>query len=144
MKIYLAADHRGFTLKEQLKQYLIQRQYEIVDCGALALDPDDDEVDYGSAAVKQLQPEDRAVLFCGSGHGMDITANRFRHVRAILGFNQAVIEMGRAHEDANVLVIPAEWTSFEQAQTLVDTFLSTPFSNQERYLRRIKKYTHLC
>jgi len=144
MKLFLAADHRGFSLKEQIKQHLVAQGHSIVDCGAFTYNPDDDEVDFGSEAVRQMRPEDRAILLCGSGHGMDITANRFSHIRAILGFNQEVIQMGREHEDANVLVIPAGWTSENQAIIMIETFLTTPFSGKERYIRRLEKIKKLC
>lgn len=144
MKIYLAADHRGFSLKEELKQQLITQGHNVIDCGATSYNPEDDEVDFGASAVKQMQPEDRGILLCGSGHGMDMTANRFSHIRAILGFNQEVVQMGREHEDANVLVIPAGWTNSNQAIDMIKTFLTTPFSGKDKYIRRLEKIKKLC
>lgn len=139
MSIYIAADHRGFALKEHLKAHFP----EFIDRGATTLNPDDDDVDYAIAAVKSLQPEDRAILLCGSGHGMDMAANKFSHVRGILGFNLAVVQMGREHEDANVLILPAEWISTEDAINWINLFLSAPFSGKDRYLRRLHKLSSL-
>lgn len=141
MKIFLAADHRGFSLKEHAKAYLAKQSYEIVDCGATSYMPEDDYVDYGSKALDKTTwlPDDRAILFCGSGHGMDILANRHSHIRAILGFNPSVVKQGRAHEDANVLIVPADWTTSDQAIELSNLFLNTPFSEEERHIRRLEK-----
>lgn len=144
MKIILATDHRGFQLKEFIKANLLSEGFEVIDVGAITLDPTDDYVDY---AVKAVNPEvlntNIAILFCGSGHGMDITANRYSHVRAILGFNESVAKQGRNDEDANVLIIPSDWLQPEQAYNVVNSFLNTPFSNEERHLRRLSKLNQL-
>jgi ribose 5-phosphate isomerase B len=140
MKIILASDHRGFALKEQIKKYL----NTALDVGAATFDPEDDYVDYASKAVKELSGDDKIILFCGSGHGMDIAANRFPNIRAILGFNFDVVKQGREHEDANCLIIPSDWTSFDQAKKHIDIFLNTPFSNEERHLHRLEKLKHIC
>lgn len=139
MQIYLAADHRGFQLKEHIKQTFPN----FIDVGAFIYDSDDDYVNYAALACQTLKSEDRAILLCGSGHGMDIAANRFPHVRAILGFNPDVVKQGRAHEDANVLIIPADWIKPETVNQLIDAFLSTPFSKEERHLRRLNKLKSL-
>ncbi|HWS23532.1 MAG TPA: RpiB/LacA/LacB family sugar-phosphate isomerase [Anaerolineales bacterium] len=139
MNIYLAADHRGF----ELKQFLIQKFPEFIDLGAFSYDKDDNDVDFAVRAAKDLKPEDRAVLLCGSGHGMDMAANKFSHVRGILGFNPDVVQMGRDHEDANVLILPAEWTTPEEAVERINLFMSTPFSQQEKYRRRLEKLSSL-
>lgn len=142
MKIFLAADHRGFALKENAKTHLAQQSHEVVDTGAFQYEPEDDYVDYGKPAIAQMESDDKAILFCGSGHGMDILANRHSKVRAILGFNQNVIKQGREHENANVLVIPADWVSPEEISHYLDIFINTPFSNAERHIRRLEKLDH--
>lgn len=139
MTVYLASDHRGFSLKNDIKQNFP----ELVDVGPASYQEDDDYVDFGSRAVKSMQLGDRAILMCGSGHGMDITANRFPHIRAILGFNETVVKQGREHEDANVLVLPSDWTDVVQAIQLVKTFMETSFSGAERHLRRLEKLSSL-
>jgi ribose 5-phosphate isomerase B len=139
MNIYLAADHRGFNLKEIAKQYLSTTPNQITDCGATVYNPDDDFIDFGQAALNQVNEDDRAILFCGSGHGMDMLANRYKHIRAILGFNQDVVKQGREHENANVLVIPADWLKAEDLPAYIDTFLTTPASENPRYTNRLTK-----
>lgn len=139
--IYIASDHRGFKLKEFLKLHFSN----LTDMGPFSLDPDDDYIDYAQKACDPTiwQPDDLAILICGSGHGMDITANRHPYLRAILGFNKEVVQQGREHENANVLVIPSDWTTNDQAIILADLFLNTPFSNQSRHLRRLDKLSSL-
>lgn len=139
MNIYIAADHRGF----QLKQFLIEKFKEFTDLGAFYYDPDDDYPDLAQAVCSKLAPEDKAILICGSGHGMDIAANRFSQIRAILGFNSEVVKQGRAHEDANILVLPSDWTTNDQAIDLTTTFINTPFSNEARHLRRLSKLANI-
>ena len=140
MQIFLAADHRGFQLKEFLKGFLSEAGYRIEDCGAAVLTPDDDYVDFANAAaekVSQNPGEDRAILICGSGHGMDMVANKFRGVRAALCFNIGVARQSREHEDANVLVLPADWLDHHVAADIARTWLEVSFSNEERHVRRL-------
>ena len=139
MKIILGSDHRGFALKEQIKEYL----GTVLDVGAAIYDPEDDYVDYALKAVKALSNDDKIILICGSGHGMDMAANRFLNIRAILGFNLDVVKQGREHEDANCLIIPSDWTTRDQAIELTNLFLNTPFSNEKRHLRRLEKLKNL-
>ena len=98
MRIYLGADHRGFELKEQVKSWLTANEYEVEDVGDFQFDPDDDYVDYAlkvAESIEGSEEDSRGILLCGSGHGVDIVANRFPHVRAILGFNDQVTAQGR-------------------------------------------------
>ena len=94
-------------------------------------------------AIENMQGGDTAILMCGSGHGMDIVANRFESTRAILGFNNEVVVQGREDEDANVLVLPADWVDDDEVIERVEIFLNTPFSGEERHVRRIKKIENL-
>ena len=140
MKVFLGADHRGFELKEKIKLRLQENGYMVVDMGAHEKQSDDDYVDYAKVVVEGMSlRKDRAVLLCGSGHGMEMTANRYAKARAILGFNKQVTKQGREHEDANILVLAAEWVKETEAEELVKVFLETKFSNKERYKRRIMK-----
>lgn len=140
--IYLAADHRGYTLKEVLQKRLTAEGHIVEDVGAFGFVPDDDYVDFAEEAAKKVNADphhNRAILICGSGHGMDIVANKYGHVRAALGFNRDVAIQSRAHEDANVLVLPSDWLKEEEAASIVTAWLSAPFSGEDRHLRRIEK-----
>lgn len=137
--IYIGADHRGFELKEQLKVWLIEQGYDVEDVGNFILDPDDDYVDPAikvGEMVHGSDGKDVGILICGSGHGVDMVANRFLRVRAIIGFNDEVTVQGREHEDANVLVLPVNWLTTEQAIGRIKLFLSTEANTNERYVRR--------
>lgn len=146
MRIYIGADHRGFELKEQIKTWLVEQGYEVEDVGNHVFDPDDDYVDFALKVAEQIEGgevSNRGILLCGSGHGVEMVANRFLHVRAILGFNQEVTVQGRQHENANVLVLPAEWVETEEACERVRLFLETEQNNEERYMRRRARVENL-
>lgn len=146
MRIYLGSDHRGFKLKEQVKEWLLQERYEVEEAGNYEFDPDDDYVEYAikvAEMVEGSESHDRGILLCGSGHGMEMVANRFPHVRAILGFNDQVVQQGREHEDANILVLAADWVSEGQAQERVRLFLTTEVNEAGRYAKRREQMANL-
>lgn len=137
-QIFLGADHRGFAQKERLKAALAD-QYSVVDCGPAVLDPADD---YNDAAIQVAQSVLSAtvpscgILLCGSAHGISIQANRFRGIRAISGYNSELAQLGREHNDANVLCLSADHTTADQLDQIIATFLATDFSNQPRHIKR--------
>ena len=146
MRIYLGADHRGFELKETLKAWLAGEGYEVEDVGNHIFDPEDDYVDPALKVAESIEGNgttSRGILLCGSGHGVDIVANRFTHVRAIIGFNEQVTMQGRQQEDANILVLPAEWMSEEEAKERVQLFLETEKIENVRYDRRRTRIANL-
>lgn len=145
MKIYLGSDHRGFELKENLKEYLKRGGVKVEDCGADVYDQEDDYVDYAQSVAQKVSEnkETKGILICGSAHGVDIVANRFKKVRSIIGYNCDVVIQGREHEDANVLCLPSEWINQEEAQDMVKVFLETQFSGEQRHQRRLEKLKNL-
>lgn len=137
--IYIGADHRGFELKEQIKVWLIEQGYDVEDVGNFILDPDDDYVDPAikvGEMVHGSDGRDMGILLCGSGHGVEMVANRFTRVRAIIAYNDQVTIQGREHEDANVLVLPVNWLTHNEALERVSLFLQTEADKRERYERR--------
>ncbi len=144
MMLIIGADHRGFALKEELKKHLSERSIENADCSSPQFDQTDNYPDIAQKIAEQLRGNDnKAVLFCGSGHGMDIASNRFPYIRAILGFNSQVVVQGREHEDANVLVIASDWTTIDQTIERLNLFLNTPASNDPRHILRRQKLNSL-
>lgn len=138
--IYLAADHRGFKLKEALKKFLGEQGIAVEDCGAFTYDPQDDYTDFAvvaSAKIVETPSEHKGIFLCGSGHGVDIVANKFKGIRAALCWNMEVAKQSRAHDDANVLILPADWLDEEIAREIVLTWLNTPFSGEDRHSRRL-------
>src|SRR3989344_4518269 len=104
MKIYLAADHAGFELKEEVKFYLKQERYDIEDCGAYKIDSMDDYPDFvRAAALKVAQnPDSFGIVFGKSGAGECIVANKIQGIRAFLGINEENVLLAREHNDANI------------------------------------------
>jgi ribose 5-phosphate isomerase B len=148
MTIYLGADHRGFAIKEKLKAMLAGDGYDVVDCGAAAYDANDDYPDYARAVAEAIGKNpgtgwdndgDRGIVVCGSGFGVDIAANKFPGIRAILPASPDHAYVGRHDDDANVLAIASDFTDEEAVIKIVKTFLSTPFAKEERYRRRLDK-----
>jgi ribose 5-phosphate isomerase B len=144
MKMYVATDHAGFLLKEEVKKYLEDKGLEVYDCGALTLEEGDDYPQYMIKASQSVQKDSmhepsHAIIFGGSGQGEAIVANRFRHVRAIVyaGGNLELVKLGRQHNDANVLAIGARFVTAAEAIQAIELFLGTEFSHEERHADRI-------
>lgn len=141
MKVFLAADHAGFLLKEELKKFLDERGFETFDCGAFALNPEDDYPDFVERAAREVAKSKGSfsIVFGRSGAGEAIVANKIKGIRAVLGFSVENVRLAREHNDANVLSLGSRFVSYRQAKELVEVFLSTPFSGEERHKRRIEK-----
>lgn len=143
MTIYLASDHAGYELKEALMPFLRERGYEVEDSGPFTLDKADDYPDFIlPMAAKVAQNKGSFGIAIGwSGQGEAMVANRFKGARAAVyyGSNDEILKLSRAHNDANILSLGAGFVSAEAAKEAVLLWLSTPFSNEERHLRRIQK-----
>ena len=143
MKVYIGADHNGFHLRNQVIAYLKRAGYDVVDDGDTQPDPDNDFPVFAQKVVKDvLTSEDadpRGILLCGSGQGMCMAANRFKGVRALLGYNRESVRSARNDDDANILCLPANTLNKDELNVLVETFLSTPFANAPRFIRRIRE-----
>jgi len=140
-KIYLGADHRGFELKERIKEKLKKHGYVYKDLGAYEYNPDDDYTDIAIKLGEAVSNDksSKGVLFCGSGVGVCIAANKVRGIRAALGEEIEIVKKAREDDNINVLCIPADFVDAEKAFALIEIFLNTPFKFQEKYIRRIKK-----
>ncbi len=139
--LYLASDHRGFKLKEKIKEYLDKNKIIFTDLGALKYDKDDDYPDFAKIlALKILENKNNlGIALCGSGAGMSIALNRFKNIRAGLAFNPKMAEAQKQQDNIKVLVIASDFTKESTAFLMVDKFLKTKFLKKQRYLRRIKK-----
>ena len=144
MKIYIATDHRGYVLKEKIKQWLLEWNYECEDFGAHKLDLKDDYPDFISLAAQAVSknPENsRGIILGGSGQGEAIVANKYKGVRAIVyyGGPEDIIKLSREHNNANVLSLGVFFLDEENTKNVVRLWLETPFSGDERHVRRINK-----
>lgn len=145
MKIILGADHGGFELKEEIKKWLLEQKREVVDVGAAGLDPEDDFVDYAVLVAEEVAEngQARGILFCRNGYGMMIAANRFPGVRCGEAFDVEAVKRGRTDDDINCLSVPADYIKDGDVKKMIETFLTTEFSGEEKYKRRLGKLESL-
>lgn len=141
--IYLATDHRGFELKEKIKQWLSEWGHEYVDCGATELNPSDDYTDFVAQAAEKVaqNPSGNVAIVLGAtGQGEAMVANRRHGVRAAVyyGGPADIITMSRQHNAANVLSIGASFVG-DDVKDMIKLWLDTSFSEEPRHLRRIAK-----
>lgn len=143
MRIHIATDHAGLEFSRSLQDHLAAAGHDVQDHGPTAFDPLDDYPAFCIAAALAVVDDQRAgvealgVVFGGSGNGEQIAANKVRGVRAALVWNTSTAELARQHNDANVIAIGARQHSLDEAIALIDTFIATPFSGEERHARRI-------
>lgn len=142
--IYIAADHRGFQLKEKIKQWLVEWGYDYEDVGAFEFDSSDDYPIYAKKVVESIvEPEDRGILVCGSGVGVDEVANKFDGIRSGLAISKEQIYAARNDDNINVLALASDFTSEEEAKEIVKLFLNTEFANEDRFNRRLKEIDYI-
>ena len=140
MKIIpIGADHAGFQLKELIRQYLIDLGYEVKDFGCFS----EESIDYPDYAhpvseMVQANPEMRGILICGSGNGINMTANKHAGIRSALCWKKDIAELARLHNNANIIALPARFISFEEAKEMVEVFLTTDFEGG-RHQKRVEK-----
>ena len=144
--IYIASDHGGYKLKEQVKKFLKSQKTEFTDLGPSKLIKDDDYPDFAAKVagkVSRNPMRDQGMLICRSGQGVCIAANKFKHVRAALVWNTKQAKMSRNDDMSNILCLPSDYISAGMAEKIVTTWLATPYSTEERHIRRIKKISEL-
>ena len=139
MKIAIGADHAGFSLKEILKKYLQQKGIEVKDFGPNS-EASVDYPDYAHPIATAIEKKefDFGLLMCGSGNGINMTANKHAGIRSALCWNAEIAKLSRQHNDANILTLPARFIEEAEAKKCVDVFLSTPFEGG-RHEGRVKK-----
>jgi ribose 5-phosphate isomerase B len=139
MKIAIGSDHAGFELKEQLINYLTEKKSPFIDKGCFSLERAD-YPDFGHAvALSVLNNEvNFGILMCGSGNGINMSANKHAGIRAALCWNHEIASLARLHNDANILVLPARYITLEEAIKCVDAFFDNSFEGG-RHADRIKK-----
>lgn len=139
--LFIAADHAGFPLKEELKPFLEEQGYEVVDLGNEELDTFDDYPDFAQAMAHEIlqNEESGGILICATGQGMCIAANRFSGVRAAFIYNEFTARSAAEHLNANIVCLGARMTDVETAKKIIKMWLDTEFSDEERHRRRIEK-----
>ena len=139
MTYIIGTDHAGVRLRDFIKQYLQDKGLEVIDLAPL----DAQRVDYPDFAQKVCEKmlenhQYRGILVCGSGIGMSIAANRYKHIRAALCTDAYMAKMARAHNDANVLCMGERVSGVGEVESILEAFISTSFEG-ERHLVRVDK-----
>ncbi len=148
VKIYLASDHAGFELKENIKIFLKNTSHEVIDLGAFVYTEGDDYPDFILPLAKEIEhdlkagSESKGIIFGGSGEGEAMVANRVDGVRATVyyGGSKDIITLSREHNNANILSLGARFISIQEAQEVITIWLNTPFTGEARHIRRIMKF----
>ena len=138
-KIFISSDHAGFNLKENIKIFLKKKKYSFIDLGP----KNNNRVDYpiyAHAVARKVKKNKnyRGILVCGSGMGMNITANRHKNIRAAQCYNAKSTKLSRLHNDSNIITLGSRLVSKKNALNFVAIFLKTKFEGG-RHLIRIKK-----
>ncbi|UBH06436.1 ribose-5-phosphate isomerase [Leucobacter sp. Psy1] len=143
MRIHIATDHAGLEFSQQLQRHLSEQGHEVIDHGPAEYDALDDYPAFcinaalGVARDQRDGTEALGVVFGGSGNGEQMAANKVEGIRAALVWSDATAELAREHNDANVISIGARQHPVEDAIRFIDRFIATPFSGDERHVRRI-------
>jgi len=139
MKIAIGADHAGYNLKEQLIPVLKGLNCDIIDVGTHSAESVD-YPDFAHPVAKSVEEKECAfgILICGSGNGVNITANKHQGIRSALCWNVEISKLARQHNDANIIALPARYIGFKEASEMVEVFISTPFEGG-RHSNRVDK-----
>ena len=138
-KIFISSDHAGFKLKEIIKKYLSKKKMNYQDLGPVN-NARVDYPDYAHRVAKKVKmnKNNRGILICGSGTGMNIVANKYKNIRAAQCFNLKSTKLSRLHNDANIITLGSRLLTKKNALNCVSVFLNTKFEGG-RHLKRIKK-----
>ncbi len=143
MKIYIASDHVGFKLKEELRGFLLEQGYEVVDMGDDHFDPDDDYPDFIIPCAEKVAADHGSigVILGKSGNGEQIAANKVKGIRAALCWNTDMAKLAREHNGANVLSLGADFVDLDGAKNILKVFVEGQMSVEARHNRRVTKIT---
>ncbi len=134
--IPIGADHAGFNLKEKVIKHLKSKGFEIEDFGCYSEDSID-YPDFGHPVASMVEENDgmKGILICGSGNGINMTANKHQGVRSALCWKKEIAELARLHNNANILALPARFISENEAIEMIDVFFTTEFEGGRHQLR---------
>lgn len=139
MKIAIGSDHAGFEYKTKIIQYLTEKGIEMKDFGTLSTDSVDfPDFAHPTAAAVENGEVDFGILICGSGQGVNMTANKHQGVRSALCWNTDIARLTREHNNANIIALPARFVAYEYAIEMIEVFLKTPFEGG-RHENRVRK-----
>ena len=139
MTIAIGSDHAGYSLKEEIKKYLTSLEIDTKDFGTYS-EESTDYPDYAHSTAKSVLSKDSSlgILICGSGNGINMTANKHEGIRSALCWLPEIASLARQHNNANICALPARFISVEEAKQIVDAFLNAEFEGG-RHQRRVDK-----
>ena len=145
MMIYIGSDHRGFALKEKLKNLLTEWGYDYEDVGPFEYNKDDDYPNFGEAVASKVASNlgNRGILICGSGVGIDVAANKIDGIRAGTISEPEQARASVHDEDLNILSLSADFLSEEKAIEIAKAFLEAKYGKEERYERRLEEIKNI-
>lgn len=137
--IPIGSDHAGFELKQNVVSFLNKKGFDVKDFGCYSTDSID-YPDFAHPVAEMIEnnPGMKGVLICGSGNGINMTANKHQGIRSALCWNKEIAALARLHNDANIIALPARFISEKEALEMIDIFLNTSFEGG-RHLNRINK-----
>jgi ribose 5-phosphate isomerase B len=135
-KVAIASDHAGYNLKVKIVEYLKEQGLTVKDFGTYT-DESTDYPDYGHILARAVSNDEYTygISLCGSGNGINMTANKHAKIRSALCWNTEIAELARRHNDANICALPARFISVDLAKEIVDIFLNTPFDGGRHKIR---------
>lgn len=141
MRLHIGSDHAGLELKNELLAHLVNNGHDVTDHGPYEYDALDDYPDFCIPAAQAVAQDTTSIgiVIGGSGNGEQIAANKVKGIRAVLAWSIETAKLGKEHNNANVVSIGGRMHSIEDCKAIIDAFIATPFSNDERHIRRIDK-----
>ena len=143
MRIHIGSDHAGLELKGALVEYIESKGHSVIDHGPFEFDAVNDYPDFciPAAIATVADPDSLGIVLGGSGNGEQIAANKVKGVRAALAWSIETAQLAKEHNNANVVGIGGRMHSIDECKKIIDAFIETPFTNDERHIRRINKIT---
>jgi ribose 5-phosphate isomerase B len=141
MRLHIGSDHAGLELKNELLAHLVNNGHDVTDHGPYEYDALDDYPDFCIPAAQAVAKDATSlgIVIGGSGNGEQISANKVKGIRSVLAWSIETAKLGKEHNNANVVSIGGRMHSIEVCKAIIDAFIATPFSNDERHIRRINK-----
>jgi ribose 5-phosphate isomerase B len=141
MRLHIGSDHAGLELKNELLAHLVNNGHDVTDHGPYEYDALDDYPDFCIPAAQAVAKDAKSlgIVIGGSGNGEQIAANKVAGIRAVLAWSIETAKLGKEHNNANVVSVGGRMHSIEECKAIIDAFIATPFSNDDRHIRRINK-----
>jgi len=144
MRIHIGSDHAGFELKTALIEHLVNNGHDVSDHGPYEFAAQDDYPEFciSTAQAVSKDASSLGIVLGGSGNGEQMAANKVKGIRAALAWNIEIAKLAREHNNANVVAVGARAHTLVESKAIIDTFINTPFSNDERHVRRINQMSN--